>query len=677
METATVNKTPTVIHERAESMPELGQHNRQRLIAWLFGGTAIALFFLMAIGGVLMRLNQAEIIDIGAIAFYRIMTLHGAGMIVAALLGTSGGLWYAVREILPLDVNRMLANWILTVVGALVVLVSTLVGGFATGWTFLYPLPFMSAGQWGDPAAIGYLLGLALVAIGFLVFCIDLVTKTVQHYGSLSRSIGWAFLRGRDDSPPPPPVLAAFTIGIQGIVTTTMAFPVVFAQLTKAIESGTYINALWAKELTYQYGHTLANLTIYLAAGMIYTLLPRYVGRPWKTTKPIAIGWLATVVIVLTAFFHHLYMDFAQPEWASMIGMVASSAAAIPVAVVTMYTGLMLVWGSSFRWTLASTLIFMGFFGWATGGVGAVMDSLIPVNFRMHNTLWVPAHFHSYMLMGVILWTLALVTHLFERAANTPSSRFTNIAAPSLIFGGGTFFVGVWYFSGASGGPRRYAQHFSSLTTADTIASIAALVLLSGVVLIFLEWIRLGRIAAASRGPKADRPAASLPSRPVQEAKTVENSPMIQTRGELIAVIAALTFSLVPFLPMMDPIVAEKVQWHHIQHGGQLLFGLLLAIAFVNTPTFSKLRCSSETIGILGVILGSAVLFVMMIPTVYGTLENDQTLHVLYHLAVVVVGIVVGWSLTAFDRFTAWMLFLMMAAMGFAYGAGVGIMPPT
>lgn len=659
------------LHARAESMPAIGNHERQRMVAWLFGGTAATLFFLMAIGGVLMRLNQAEAINLGPEAFYRIMTLHGAGMIVTAVIGTSGGLWYVVRDTLPLSVPRMLAAWLFIVLGALIVLISTLLLGFASAWTFLWPLPFMSAGQWGDPAAAGYLLGLALVAVGFLIFSIDLVTKTIRHYGSLSRACGWAYLRDHDDSPPPPPVLAAFVIGVQGIVTTTMAFPVVFAQLTRAIEADTYINALWAKELTYQYGHTLANLTIYLGAGMVYVLLPRYVGRPWKTTKPIAFAWLATFVIVLTAYFHHLYMDFAQPVWMSMIGMVASSAAAVPVAVVTMYTGLMLVWGSKFRWTLAGTLFFLGFFGWAVGGVGAVMDSLIPLNFRLHNTLWVPAHFHSYMLLGVVLWILALVTHLFERAAGRPSSQFTSVAAPSLILGGGVTFIGMWYISGAAGVPRRYAEHFGGVQTLDAIASVGAIVLLFGVVLIFFEWAGL---AAAARGRSAaeKQPASPAPYEPTV-SELAPPQAMIETRGELIAVIAALTFSLVSFLPWLDTLTVEKVQWHHVQHGGQLAFGMLLAIAFVNTPSFAKLRCRSESLAIVALVLGSAAMFALMIPALYESLENNDLVHMLFHLCVMAVGIVVGWAITAFDRFSAWLLFLMMATMGFAYGAGVGI----
>ena len=87
MEAATLTKpAESNVHERAQSMPEMGTQDHQKLIGWLFGGTAVALFFLMAIGGVMMRLSQAGTIHLSDDAFYRIMTLHGAGMIVTGKL---------------------------------------------------------------------------------------------------------------------------------------------------------------------------------------------------------------------------------------------------------------------------------------------------------------------------------------------------------------------------------------------------------------------------------------------------------------------------------------------------------------------------------------------------------------------------------------------------------------
>ena len=88
---------------------------------------------------------------------------------------------------------------------------------------------------------------------------------------------------------------------------------ILIALIGKSIDSGVELDALWAKNLTYFFGHSYANLIIYLGAGMIYVLLPRYAGRPWKTTRPLAYGWLATLLLVTTAYGHHLYMDFVQP----------------------------------------------------------------------------------------------------------------------------------------------------------------------------------------------------------------------------------------------------------------------------------------------------------------------------------------------------------------------------
>src|SRR5439155_12077464 len=105
---------------------------------------------------------------------------------------------------------------------------------------------------------------------------------------------------------------------------------------------------------------------------------------------------------------------------------IASYGALIPVAVVTIYSMTMLVWGSRYRWTLASILLYVGLAGWAIGGVGAVIDSLIPINFRLHNTTWVVAHFHTYLILTVVVWALAFLAHLLARDAGRSSSRATS-----------------------------------------------------------------------------------------------------------------------------------------------------------------------------------------------------------------------------------------------------------
>ena len=179
---------------------------------------------------------------------------------------------------------------------------------------------------------------------------------------------------------------------------------IVIGLLGRTYDHTVGIDALVAKNLVYFFGHSIANLSIYLAAAAIYVLVPLYAGRPYETTKAFVAGWLGSLVFIATAYSHHLYMDFVQPTWADIISAVASYGALIPVAVITIYSMTMLIWGSRYQWTLASTLLYVGFAGWAIGGVGAVIDSLIPINFRLHNTTWVVAHFHTYLILGVVIW---------------------------------------------------------------------------------------------------------------------------------------------------------------------------------------------------------------------------------------------------------------------------------
>jgi hypothetical protein len=42
-------------------------------------------------------------------------------------------------------------------------------------------------------------------------------------------------------------------------------------------------------------------------------------------------------------------------------------------------------------------------------------------------------------------------------------------------------------------------------------------------------------------------------------------------------------------------------------------------------------------------------------------------------LGIVALAVVTAWTITSFNRFTAWLLFAGTASMGFLYAAGVGL----
>ncbi len=672
MEAAAIRtEAAPVIHpEGAALHPEPGRD--ERLVGWLCAGTGLALIAVMGLLGLTMRLTQADVLDVSPEWFYRLLTLHGAGMLTAALLAMMGGLWFAVKASADLSLGRMLFSYASIVLGAVAVLVAVLVGGFATGWTFLYPLPFDSAGQWSPWATVTFLGGLALVGIGFFVFCIDMLAATTEAYGGLGRALGIPFLRGRDDDPPPPQVIAATAVTTQGLLASVVGTTIIFALLGRAIDGDVTIDALWAKNLTYFFGHSVANLIIYLGAGLVYVILPRYAGRPWKTTKPIVIGWLATLLLVTIAYSHHLYMDFVQPRSAEVISTVASSAAAIPVAVVTIYTGMMLVWGSRYRWTLASVLVYLGFAGWAIGGSGAVIDSLIPINFRFHNTLWVPAHFHTYLMLGVVLWVMAFLAHLLERAAARPASRAATVLAPLAMIVGGYGLVGSWYVAGALGVPRRYAVQPLGTAGYSLAGGIFGLVFAAGFLVLLAELARLGRDAMRRRG--ATQPAG-LPAQPriagaAPRAASLE--PPLTTPVQIGAAVAVAVAGGFVFLPQIQDASEASAQFHHLAHAVQFLTGCALGAAIVSTmAVWGSLNPRWSGLGLAAVVLAPAAMLLIMIPGIYGPLDEHPVLHAAFHGGVILLGLLTGLGAGMVGRAPGRLLLVLSVGMSLMYAAGV------
>jgi cytochrome c oxidase subunit 1 len=649
-----------------------GARAEQARVGWLYGATAVAVIGLMGLAGLALRLSQADVLHLSPSWFYRLMTLHGAGMLTGTLVAMMGALWYVLRPTLALRFERMLAAWGAIAGGVVLVLLATLAGGFATGWTFLYPLPFLPVGAWGEWSTVLFLAGFLLVGVGFLVFCVDLLGAALARYGSVSRALGISYLRGKDDDPPSPPAIAGTVVAIDGLLALTVGTTIVVAELGRAFDSGATLDALWAKNLTYFFGHSVANLIIYLAAGAVYVLVPRYAGRPWPTTKPIVVGWLATLLFVATAYSHHLYMDFVQPQWAGYISLGASVSASIPVAVVTAYTGLMLIWGSQYRWTLASTLLYLGFLGWLIGGVGAVIDSLIPLNFRLHNTLWVPAHFHTYMLMCVVVWALAFVAFLVERTAGRSGAPWRAWLGIGAMVVGGFGLVAMWYVSGALGLPRRYAVQPAGTEGYSLAGAVFGLVFAAGFLVVLADLASLARRAFGQQGAVAagdgDEDDGELPHAVEPDADDVP----LRSLPQVVAATAVAVLALISLLPSVNDAIGDDVRWHHIQHAVAFSVGALLGLVLGSAPqTARRVGAHLPGVALTLVVVAPALLMLFMVPAVYQDLEDDGALHLLYHVAVIALGVLAGLGAARLGRLTGRLVALLAIAMPLLYAAGV------
>lgn len=459
----------------------------------------ILVLALMMLLGLLLRLSQAQVLTLSPALFYQVMTAHGIGMVGIAGLGGAAIMWYFLNQYVRLNTGIFVANLVLFLLGVVLILGAIFLGGFAAAWTFLFPLPAKPSGVWSNGAAACYLVGVLVVGVGFLLLYLDVARAILGRYGSLARALGWPQLFGRDDaSAPPPTVVAGTVVTVINILSIVVGATILTICLVNLYVPGFAVDALLAKNLIFFFGHVFINAAIYMTVIAVYEILPRYTNRPWKSNRVFLGAWTATLIMVLIVYPHHLLMDFAMPTWALVLGQVISYTSGLPVLAVTMIGTLAIVHRSGLRWDLASGLLFLSVFGWAAGIVPAIIDGTIVVNHVMHNTLWVPGHFHFYLTLGLgamlfgFGYYLAQVGRPLERSALDAMSFWTFAI-------GGLGFAGMFLLSGKNSVPRRWAVHLPEWVPYDRVASVFAALVVAAVLVFlvrFLSRLRAMTVAA-------------------------------------------------------------------------------------------------------------------------------------------------------------------------------------
>jgi cytochrome c oxidase subunit 1 len=443
----------------------------------VYAGITGVVILLMMLFGLIMRMTQGQMLPIEPNVFYQLMTAHGIGMVAIAGLGGSAVMWHFLGKYVNLRAKFAWANLAFFLAGVVLVLGGIFIGGFAAAWTFLYPLPANSMGMWGKHAAAAYMGGVLLVGVGMLLFYLESARAIIQKYGSFAKALGWHFLKNGQDAPPAT-VIASTVVTIINIIAILIGAVILSMMLINLYVPEIAINPLLAKNLIFLFGHVFINSTIYMAVIAVYEILPKYTGRTWKVYKPFVWAWSATCLMVLTVYPHHLLMDYAQPLWMHIMGQIISYTSSLPVLALTLTATLGTIHRSNIKWDLTSALLVLSIFGWSAGVIPAVIDGTIAVNQVMHNTMWVPGHFHLYLLLGCVAMILAFINWI---ANQEQAAGFSALEKAMLwTFACSAFAYALMFLlSGQASVPRRWAVHFPEWLWYSQIASVFA----AGVVL--------------------------------------------------------------------------------------------------------------------------------------------------------------------------------------------------
>jgi cytochrome c oxidase subunit 1 len=439
-------------------------------LLWLI--TILVVFLVAIVFGLTMRMEQADMVEVGPLNFYVLMTSHGLLMAGVWFVAGMAGIQHVLSRYFTVPRWGSIVAYGCTLAGVVVLLISTFLTKLHAGWYFLYPLPFYAKGMESGPLL--FLIALTILGVGWLLWSLVLIVTILRKY-TIVQALAWHHILGRPDPAVSPFILISFVslIGVTACILAAVVLLILY--YIEFLASGSMSNdPLLMKNLTFFFGHTLVNEMLYLGLAVLYELFPKMAGKPaYKTSWYVAVSWNATLLIVLFAYFHHLYMDFAQPVAFQFIGQIMSWFAPLPAACVTIFSVLTTVYRSNMKWSLAALLYFFGVMFWAVGGVGAILDAVIANNFVLHNTQWVPAHFHTYNLLGNVFFSLAFASWFADEIGNKKIAPTMVKIIFSLLVIGGVGFVLAFYLGGAFSVPRRVDMYNEVVSEGVSLAQMA------------------------------------------------------------------------------------------------------------------------------------------------------------------------------------------------------------
>ena len=345
--------------------------------------------------------------------FDQIFSAHGTIMIffvamplVIGLMNFVVPLQLGVRDVAFPTMNSI-SFW-LTASGVLLTNVSLAVGEFAkTGWVAYPPLSEL---QFSPGVGVDYYLwSLQISGIGTLLTGVNFVTTILKM-----RAPGMSYMRM--------PVFCWTALASNLLIVA--AFPVLtalFAMLLLDRYLGFHFftvdaggNAMMYVNLFWVWGHPEVYILVLPAFGIYSEVSATFSGKPLFGYRSMVGATMAICVLSYTVWLHHFFTMGASASVNAFFG-ITSMIIAVPTGV-KIFNWLFTMYGGRVRFTVPVlwTIGFMVTF--VFGGLTGVLLALPPVDWQVHNSLFLVAHFHHVIIPGVLFGAMAGYNYWFPKA---------------------------------------------------------------------------------------------------------------------------------------------------------------------------------------------------------------------------------------------------------------------
>ncbi len=481
-------------------------HGEYGIKSWLFTTDhkrvailyLVSITFMFFVGGIFATLIRLELVTpqsdlLQPQTYNKMFTMHGIVMVwfflipsIPAVLGNFLiPLMIGARDLAFPRINIL--SWWIYSVSAVFVLVTIIIGGVDTGWTFYTPFSTLFSNTYAIAAALAiFINGFSSILTG-LNFIVTVHTM---------RAPGMTWFR-----------LPLFvwsnyaTAVIMVLATPVLAITVLMVAVERAFRVGIFDPALGGDPILFQhlfwfYSHPAVYIMILPGMGVVSELVTAFSRKRIFGYEFVAFASLAIALFGFLVWGHHLFVS-GQSIYAGMVFSLLSYLVAVPSAIkVFNWTATLHKGSISFATPMLYALAFIGLF--TIGGLTGLFVAALGVDVHVHDTYFVVAHFHYIMVGGMVTAYMGGLHFWWPKISGRMYPEgWAKIAAGLIFFGFNlTFFP--QFVLGYLGMPRRYATYPPEFQVWHVLSSAGASILAVGYVvpLVYFFWsMRYGRLA--------------------------------------------------------------------------------------------------------------------------------------------------------------------------------------
>ena len=519
----------------------------------------LSAFFALLLGaifGIIQTLHRTDVARIiPSTDYYTVLTAHGVFMVISFTIFFLVGLftWALTRSL-----DRPLLNIKIT-------------------WTW-YGL--MAAGMTltGISILAGFVDSIDMSADVLYTFYAPLQAHPLFYAGLTVFIVGtwiagadWfrTFLAWRSEHPDERIPLQTFmvltTMTMWYIASSAVAASVLLFLLPWSLGFIDQVNPTLTRTLFWFFGHPVVYFWLMPAYMLWYTVLPKIAGGRLFSDPLARVVFVLFVLLSTPVGIHHQYLDPGIAEGFKFISMTNTMFLLLP-SLLTAFTVVasveygarqrggtgLLGWLTNLPWRKPEfTGMMLAGLMFAAGGFSGMVNAGMNINYLIHNTLWVPGHFHLTVGTAVALTMMAGTYWIWPQISNKPIfSSQIGLFQVVLWFIGMALMSNAMHAQGLLGVPRRTAEPeysgFDYPTMFGGFEELNIQIAIGGTLLFVSTILFLGNLALTMGNPTVSGLAEPLPS-PVSGA---EDAPKVLDNLRLWVGIALTLVVLAYALPI-------------------------------------------------------------------------------------------------------------------------------